>query len=83
METCQDTPPYFVGPFGNPRERYLTTIDMVLGDRITNEGIRPGGAAKYYTHLWSRDLINGIEVFAEVEATYIKHPDDWGEHDAC
>lgn len=79
LDFCSSAYPHFLGPFRTNRERYTALIDATLDQLRDGEGIRKGSEGMYYTHLWLRDLVQGIEELDREEPTYIKHADDKGD----
>lgn len=80
LDFCNLSPPYFLGPFRTNQERYLAQIECTLSQ--SKPGMEMGGKAAeeiYYTHLWLKDLISGMDELAREEQCYIKHADDKGD----
>ncbi|WVF70949.1 hypothetical protein IAT40_005744 [Kwoniella sp. CBS 6097] len=77
---CEETPPYFVGPFRSNQERYLATADFVLG-KISDGVLCPDDPVPIYLwHLELKEIISNYENWQDGGPYYIKHSDDKGDH---
>lgn len=81
LDFCKSESPYFAGPFRTNKDRYLAQIDYYLHDIVRpiwpSTCVAPAG---YYTHLWLRDLVEGMEELGRVEPTYVKTSADQYHH---
>ncbi|WVQ65208.1 uncharacterized protein L199_003381 [Kwoniella botswanensis] len=77
-----DEAPHFVGPFKSNKERYLSSIDLVLGK--IREGIFYPEIARfaYLAHLELKDMVNRYDHWETCEdgRFYFKHGEDKGDH---
>ncbi|OCF31889.1 hypothetical protein I316_06489 [Kwoniella heveanensis BCC8398] len=79
-EMCEETSPYFLGPFQTNQERYLAVADFVL--RKISEGVLcPDDPLPIYLwHLELKDIISGYDKWQDGGPYYLKHGDDKGDH---
>lgn len=80
--SCIAEPPFFLGPFQTPKQRYLAYIDTVMTAIVEDRWCAPSKSLKHYlTLLEARSLVEGCKDIGEDEGPfYIKHGEPKGDH---
>ncbi|KAK8853366.1 hypothetical protein IAR55_004070 [Kwoniella newhampshirensis] len=79
---CLDFEPWFLGPFGSNKERYLTMIEYTLQEIREERLFQQKAVLGYLAHLEIKDMVERYQEWddGEGEGFYLKHADDKGDH---
>ncbi|WVQ97003.1 hypothetical protein IAU59_004113 [Kwoniella sp. CBS 9459] len=77
---CEETPPYFPGPFRTNQERYLGEADFVLPKILEGVLFPDDPLPIYLWHLELKEIIRNYDNWQDGGPYYLKHGDDKGDH---